>query len=58
MKRNFIALLLVVFTAPVALAQDENLSWSVTEVEPGLYMFEGLPYLFAAGFGLQIEPER
>ena len=54
MKRNFIALLLVTFVAPVALAQDENLSWSVTEVEPGLYMFEGQGGFTGGNLGLSM----
>jgi len=54
MKRNFIALLLVAFAAPVALAQDENLSWSVTEVEPGLYMFEGQGGFTGGNLGLSM----
>ena len=54
MKRNSIALLLVTFVAPVALAQDENLSWSVTEVEPGLYMFEGQGGFTGGNLGLSM----
>jgi glyoxylase-like metal-dependent hydrolase (beta-lactamase superfamily II) len=54
MKRNSIALLLAAFVAPVALAQDENLSWSVTEVEPGIYMFEGQGGFTGGNLGLSM----